>query len=395
MRCALLCLLIVGPFALADDWPGWRGPRGDGTSTETNLPLRWSATENVSWKVPLPGTGHSSPVVSNDRVFVTSCREETKERLLLCLDRTDGKVVWERVVVTAPLEKKHKLNSYASSTPATDGQHVYVSFFAQPRVEVACYDFFGNKLWQRTPGEFRSMHGFCSPPVLYKGLVIINGDQDDAGAFLVALDKATGDERWRAARPGVRSYCPPTIFETDGTKQMVLSGSNHVASYDPDTGKRLWAFDGPTEQFVASFVYHDGLFFMTAGYPEYHMLAIDPKGNVVWRHTKGAGYVPAPVAWDHHFYLVKDDGLASCLVAKTGERPWTERLGKHHSASPVVADGYLYFTEDDGTTHVLKAGPKFEVVARNKLGEECYASPAISHGQLFIRTTRHLWCIGK
>jgi outer membrane protein assembly factor BamB len=392
---------LVVLSARAEEWPGWRGPRGDGTSTETNLPLRWSATENVRWKAEVPGTGHSSPVVWGDRVFLTTCREREKQRALLCYDRRDGKLLWERVVVTAPLERKHALNSYASSTPVTDGTHVWVSFLAQPRMLVACYDFDGNKVWEKSPAEFHSVHGFCSPPVLYRDTVILNGDQDDPAAFLVALDKATGAERWRAARPGIRSYCPPLIAEAAGRRQLVLTGAKTTAGYDPDTGRRLWVIDGPTEQFVASLVYHDGLFFLTAGYPEYHFLAIRPDGSgnvtdtyVVWRTQKGAGYVPAPVAWDHYVYVVKDDGLASCFAAATGKRAWMERLGKHHSASPVVAAGYLYFPDDDGVTHVLKAGPTFEVVARNPLGEKCVASPAVSRGDIFIRTSKHLWCIG-
>src|SRR4051794_29777427 len=153
-RLAIVLALAVAGLAHAEDWPGWRGPRGDGTSTETGLPTKWSATENVRWKVPVPGVGHSSPVVTGDCVFLTSCREETKERLLLCYDRRDGKLLWERVVLSAPLEKKHKFNSYASSTPATDGKHVWVSFLAQPKAIVACYDLDGTKVWQTSPGEF-------------------------------------------------------------------------------------------------------------------------------------------------------------------------------------------------------------------------------------------------
>jgi len=399
---AAIAVAMIGLAARAEHWPGWRGPRGDGTSHESHLPLHWSATENIRWKAEVSGTGHSSPVVWGDRIFLTSSREPERQRLLLCYDRRDGQRLWERVVLTAPLERKHARNSYASSTPATDGRHVWVSFLAQPRMVVACYDLDGGKVWETSPGEFHSVHGFCSPPILYKDMVILNGDQDDPGAFLVALDKATGAERWRAPRPGVRSYTPPFITEAAGRMQLVLTGSNCVTSYDPDTGRRLWVVDGPTEQYVASMVYHDGLFFLTAGYPEYHFLAIRPDGSgnvtdkhVAWRTQKGAGYVPSPVAWDHHVYVVKDDGLASCFEAKTGTRRWAERLGKSHNASPVAADGYLYFPDEEGTTYVLKAGPTFDVVARNPLGEKCFASPAVSGGNIFIRTSQHLWCIGK
>lgn len=406
MRISATCLgalvLLLAPAARAEEWPGWRGPRGDGTSAETTIPIRWGKTDNIAWKADIPGKGHSSPIVWGDRIFLMTCIEEEQKRVLLCLDRHDGKLLWQRVVLTAPLEKKHHLNSYASSTPATDGKHVWVSFLAYPNMEVACYDVEGNKVWQVSPGEFHSVHGFCSPPILYKDLVILNGDQD-AEAWLVALDQATGKEHWRADRPNrTRSYCPPLIVDAAGRTQLVLSGSKCVASYDPDTGKQLWIIDGPTEQFVASLVYGDGLLFLTAGFPEHHIMAIRPDGSgnvtksaIVWRDTRGASYVPSPIAHGDYFFVVSDEGMASCLEARTGKRLWMERLGHHHSASPVSAADYLYFPADDGVTWVLKAGPKFEVVSQNDLGEECYSSPAVAHGQIFIRTLHHLWCIGR
>jgi outer membrane protein assembly factor BamB len=401
MTCGSLVFLVLAASAPAGDWPGWRGPRGDGTSDETHLPLRWNPTENVRWKVPIPGKGHSSPIVWGERLFVTTCLEKDEKRLLLCLDRRNGKLLWEREVLTAPLERKHKLNSFASSTPVTDGQHVWVSFLAYPDMQVVCYDFAGNLVWRRSPGKFYSPHGFCSSPMLYQDMVLLNGDQD-AEAYLVALDKATGAERWRADRPNrTRSYCTPILIDAAGKKQLVLSGSKCVASYDPDTGKQLWIIDGPTEQYVASLVFLQDVLFLTAGFPEFHLMGIRPDGegnvtqtHVLWHDRRGASYVPSPIAWDRYFFVVSDGGVASCLEAKTGKRLWMERLGRHHSASLVAADGYLYFPDDDGITFVLKAGPKFEVVSRNALEEECYASPAIAHGQLFIRTLHHLYCIG-
>ena len=183
---------------------------------------------------------------------------------------------------------------------------------------------------------------------------------------------------------------------------MVLSGSNHVTSFDPATGKMIWQIDGPTEQFVATFVYLDGLFFMTGGFPERHVLAIRPDGtgdvtrsSIAWRTTKGAGYVPSPVAFNHHVFLINDDGVATCWQAKTGKQCWQERLGRKYNASPVVAEGRIYATTAEGTTYVLAAGPAFEILAKNDFGEECSASPAISAGNLFYRTAHSLWCIGK
>jgi outer membrane protein assembly factor BamB len=403
--CLGIVFLLLTTAACAEEWPGWRGPRGDGSSVETGIPVRWSATDNVAWKVAIPGIGHSSPIIWGDRIFVTSCLEKDLQRVLLCLDRRDGKVLWQRVVLTSKLERKHKLNSFASSTPVTDGKHVWVTFLQQPDLEVACYDFDGNKVWQRSPGKFFSVHGFCSSPVLYKDLLIVNGDQD-AQAFLVALDKQTGAERWRTDRPNrTRSYCAPLLVEAAGKEQLVLSGSKCVASYDPDTGKQYWIINGPTEQYVASLVYTDGVLFLTAGFPEYHNMGILPDGmgnvtrtHVLWHEKKTiarkASYVPSPIAHEHHFFLISDQGYASCFEARTGKRVWMEQLGRHHSASPVSAEGRLYFVDDDGITYVVKAGPTFEVLSRNALGEGCRASPAIAHGQILLRTLSHLYCIG-
>jgi outer membrane protein assembly factor BamB len=401
-RLTVALILTVAGVAAAEEWPGWRGPRADGTSIETGLPVRWGPEENVRWKSPVPGVGHSSPVVWGDRIFLTSCRTESKERLLLCYDRRDGKPLWDRIVLTAPLEKKHEFNSYASSTPATDGRHVWVSFLAGQRAFAACYDVDGAKVWEQSPGEFHSVHGYSSPAVLFNDLVILNEDQDDPSAYLVALDKATGKERWRVARPGVRSYCPPLIVTAAGRTQMVMSGSDHVTSYDPATGTKLWEIDGPTQQFVASFVFHDGLLFMTGGFPERHVLAIRPDGHgdvtathIAWRTIKGAGYVPSPVARGHHVFLINDDGVATCWEAATGKQCWQERLGRRFWASPITAEGRVYATSEDGTTTVFKAAPTFEVIAKDTFGEDCFASPAVSGGNLFYRTAHHLWCIGK
>ncbi len=428
-RLPWLVLVLLTPVASAEEWPGWRGPRLDGTSTETDVPIRWSPTENVAWKTPIPGVGHSSPVVWGDRVFVTTCLLKEQQRVLLCLDRRDGKVLWQRVVVTSPLEPKHRLNSYASSTPATDGKHVWTAFLRLrpktsadgpptrpreaspikgalvPEMVVTCYTTRGEKVWEKVPGRFYARHGFCSPPILYKDTLILNGDQDAEG-WLVALDRRTGAERWRTIRPNrTRSYCAPLLIDAAGKKQLVLSGSLTVASYDPDTGKQHWIIDGPTEQYVASPVYAQGVIFLTAGFPDFHNMGILPDGSgnvttthVLWHEKKvparKASYVPSPIAHGAYFFVVSDLGWMRCFEARTGKEQWMEKLGEHHSASPVSANGLLYVTADDGTTFVLRAGSRYELVSRNELGEECYSSPALSRGQLFLRGLRHLYCIG-
>jgi outer membrane protein assembly factor BamB len=418
MLFCVAALIVSASAARAGDWPGWRGPHGDGTSDEKSVPVKWSATDNVAWKTPIPGKGHSSPIVCGDRVFLTTCLEQDAKRpddkvgrVLLCLDRRDGSVLWQKEVISAKLEKLHRLNSRASSTPATDGKHVFVTFLdaskdRDARVVVGCYDFDGRQVWQTSPGRFSSVHGFCSSPVLYKDTVIVNCDHDGDG-YVVCLAAATGEQRWRIDRPNkTRSYCAPIIVEAAGRKQLVLSGSKCVAGYDPDTGKRWWIIDGPTEQFVSSLVFLDNTFFLTAGFPTYHYMGIRPDGegnvtrtHVAWHHevknSRQGAYVPSPIAFDKWFFAVSDDGVLNCFDAKGGEWKWHEKLGKHHSASPVLADGHLYFTADNGDTYVLKAGEKFEVVGVNPLGEEVYSSPAVAGGQLFIRGDKHLFCIGK
>ncbi len=420
----LFALFRVQP-AVAENWPAWRGPRGDGSSLEKNFPDHWNGPrgENIAWKVEIPGQGHASPIVWDDRIFVVTCREDSQERLLLCLDRASGRILWQQIVLRAALERKNPLNSYASSTPASDGKLVYVTFFEsdpaapantagakyakQPAspgwMVVAAYDFDGKRRWLVRPGAFNSPHGFCSPPLVFEDLVIVNGDHD-GDAYLVALKRATGETVWKVPRTHrIRSYCPPLVRQIDGRTQMVLAGAECVASYDPRNGKQHWVIEGPTEQYVASLVYNGKLFFMTAGFPTFHILAIRPDGqgdvtktHVVWQTTKGCAYVPSPILSgdNRHLLVVSDGGMASCFEAQTGERYWMERIGPHFSASPIQADGRVFFVSDRGVTTIIRPGPKFSVESKNELGEDCYASPAVSHGRIYIRGEKNVYCIG-
>jgi len=400
--CSVVAVIIALSYpASAENWPMWRGPRRDGTSLEKDIPTQWSGTRNVAWKTAIPGKGHASPIVWNDRVFIVTAEKEKKQRLLLCLNKSEGRVLWQQVVLEAPLERVNSLNSYASSTPATNGERVYVSFLDRDKMFIAAYDFEGHQVWAVHPGAFASMHGYCSSPVLWKDTVIVNGDHDGSG-YVVALDRASGRTVWKAPRPNqTRSYCTPIIRQMSGRNQVVLSGSKCVAGYDPDTGEQLWIIDGPTEQFVASLVYNGELLFMTCGYPDHFMQAIRPTGtgnvtktHVVWQKDKDCSYVPSPISVGPYFLLVSDTGVATCLEAKSGRSVWQERLGPHYSASLVTASGLVYFLSDKGVMTVVRPGPKLEVIARNELGEETYASPAISGGRVFLRGATHLYCIG-
>jgi PQQ-like domain len=399
---ALLLFLGQAAGVLAEDWPCWRGPRLDGTSLETNVPVYWNATSNIAWKTELPGAGHASPIIYGDRVFTVSALADTQERLLLCLDRKTGELLWKQKVLSAPFEQKHELNSFASSTPATDGERIYVSFLDRDHMFAAAYDFQGKELWNNRPGPFSSMHGFCSSPLIYRDKVILNGDHD-GDSYLVALSRTDGRMIWKTARENhTRSYCAPLIREMAGRQQMVLSGDKCVASYDPEEGERRWVIDGPTEQFVASPVYSEktGLVYITGGFPAHHILAIRPNGtgnvtgtHIVWRTTKGAAYVPSPIIAGDYFLVVSDSGVAYCFEAANGNVAWTERLGVEH-ASLVSAEGRVYFLNDRGVMNVVKPGPQFVRLAENDLGESFFASPAISRGQIFLRGEKHLFCIG-
>ena len=425
MKMLLVLVVLVAmaktPAVLAENWNGWRGPRGDGTSLETEAPLRWDgeADHNIAWKVEVPGRGHASPIVWDERIFLVTCVEDTKERVLLCIDRDTGQTVWRRTVVKSPLETLHRLNSRASSTPATDGQSVFVVFLevdgttvpapnvGTPRpitpgvMVVASYDFEGNEQWKVKAGEFISAHGFSSNPVVYDDLVIVNGDHDGDG-YIVALDRASGKVRWKTGRPNnTRSYVTPIIRTMGGRTQMVLGGSLSVFSYDPHTGRAHWNIRGPTEQFVASVVSDDRFLYLTAGYPDKHILAIRPDGlgdvtdtHIAWRTTRGAAYVPSPIIEGPWLLVVSDAGIGSCFEAASGMRLWMERIGGGHSASMVSAVGKVYVLSDEGVTTVIQPGPKLDVIAKNRLGERCSASPAISGGRIYIRGEKHLYAIG-
>ena len=397
----MLLVFLFTVHGQAGNWPCWRGPRLDGTSDEKTVPVHWSATSNVLWTAEIPGVGHASPIVWDDKIFTVTCLPQTEERRLLSLDRKSGSILWQQTVIKSPLERKHSLNSHASSTPATDGRLIYVAFLDQKQMVVAAYDFQGQQRWLARPGPFSSMHGFCSSPILHQDKVIVNGDHD-GDSYIVALHRDTGKTLWKTPRENhTRSYCVPFIRDLAGRTQMILSGDKCVASYDPNTGSRHWIIDGPTEQFVASIVYNEraNLLFVTGGFPDHHILAVKPDGrgnitdtHIQWRTNKGVSYVPSPISEGDYFLVVSDSGVAHCFEAATGNLAWQERMGEHH-ASLVSANGLVYFLNDNGVMNVVKPGPQFERVAKNELGEKTFASPAISHGQMFLRGNKHLYCI--
>ena len=342
----LLPLLAFVPAqASADDWPQFRGP-DQGRTPETDLPVSWSATENVRWKTPLPGPGHSSPIIWGDRIFLTAFEPESTgmiaslmnrfgsmegRLLVLSLDKPTGRILWEREVVVDSIAAVHSTNAAASPTPVTDGELVYVYFGQQG---LTAFDFDGDVVWEKTLGTFPNEWGFASSPVLHGDELILVSDSD-AEDFLLAVDKKTGDEFWRTSRNGAaRAWPVPVIWNVEGEEQIVVSGSGVVRAYDPENGRELWRVSGLTKWVAPTPVVAHGLLYVVSGGPGGSVgMAIRPGGrgditntHVAWRYDRSTPYIPSPVVLGDYFYMVRSGGVMTCLNARTGEEVWQERL---------------------------------------------------------------------
>jgi outer membrane protein assembly factor BamB len=412
LRCALVLALITAP-ARADNWPAWRGPTGDGQCAERDLPLKWSANENVRWKVKLPGPGNSTPVVWGERVFVTQATDKGKKRGLLCLSRKDGKKLWEKFVEYDAAEPTHDTNPYCSASPATDGERVVVSHGS---AGVYCYDLGGNELWRRDLGKCEHIWGNAASPVLYGELVILNFGPGDR-TFLIAMDRKTGKDVWKVEEPGgkrgdkgeawVGSWTTPTLLKLKERDELIMSWPGVVKAYAPKTGELLWtcgglAKDEGTDRLVytSPLVGPEAVVAM-AGYGG-PALAVRPGGSGdvtearrLWRQKSGPQRIGSGVIVGDHVYMLNEPGTAECIELKTGKTVWNERVGPGAWGSLVRAGDRLYVTNVEGETLVLAAKPKFEVLSRNPLKERTRASVAVSDGDIFIRTYEHLWCVGK
>jgi len=398
-----LLLLLAAVSAPAANWPQWRGPNGDGISAETNVPVKWSATENVAWQTAVPGEGHSSPVVWQDSVFLTTALSNSAERVLLRFDARTGKILWQTSVLAAAVESMHRENSPASSTPVTDGELVFTSFQNGKRVDLQAHDFTGKKIWSVQPLEFNGEHGYSYTPLLYRDLLILDCRQEGEAALL-ALDKRTGKVRWRV-EPAKRriSHITPLLIKAAGRLQLIVSGSDETRSVNPDTGATWWWCRGPSDVAVAGLSYGDGVVFATAGYPNRTRMAVRVDGSgdvtethIAWKSRRQVTYVPSPVYHAGHFYSVLDEGMLCCFDAKTGDAVWEQRLEGRFRSSLVMAAGNVYATNDKGVTTVFRAKPQgFETVAVNNLGEFCYTTPAIAEGRIYLRTGRHLYCLAN
>jgi outer membrane protein assembly factor BamB len=431
-----ICVCALGVLSAADDWPNWRGPQASGVSSEQSLPTRWSATDNVAWKAALAGAGISTPIVSSDRVFVTSQLGSGISRqgprlvqggdpaamgekalggakpadpsktifIVEAFSRSTGARLWERRIdAEGGLTPTHEKHNLATPSPVTDGKQVFALFGTG---QIVALNQDGSVAWQRHLGKeyapFDVQWGHGSSPVIYNDTVILLCDHPSS-SYLLALDARTGKERWKADRgKGRSSYSTPLIVPGKTGDEVIVNSSERLDAYDPRTGAHLW-FTGDANRFpVPSAVFHDGVIYASRGYRSGPYMAIRPGGrgdvsstHIVWMVPTGAPYVSSLLHYEGIVYMANDVGVLTAVDAKTGERVWQQRVDGVFSASPVGGGGHVYFVSENGDTVVVKAGRAPAIVARNAIAERALASPAISSGRLFIRTDDHLFAIGK
>ena len=405
--------VLVSGDAGAEDWPCFRGPGRQGISREKGLPTEWSATSGVRWRTEIAGAGWSSPIVWGDRVFVTTALGDGASLHLICLDRATGHILWDKEVVQQKAGHKSPQNSYATATPATDGERVYV-LACDGRILGVSAD--GEVEWTNSDfGEYYSEHGLGTSPVLYEDLVIVAFDWSSPGpdtkvgwqipwdkAVILAVDKSTGRTRWRGSRGLSRiAHVVPQLATVDGRDELVSAAGDVVQGFDPKTGERLWTASSPGEGVVPSVVVGDGLAFTASGFGDSRVCAVRLGGrgtvtgtHTVWESRDDVPKMPSMLYVSPYLYLITEGGVARCLRGATGEVLWRQRLRGPFSASPVWADGKIYLLSEKGTTTIVEAGPQFTQVAENEIGEKCCASPAISSGNIFIRSERALYCVG-
>jgi len=424
-----------------ENWPQFRGHNASGIAAGQDLPLNWDVKTgtNILWKRPIPGLGHSSPVVWEDRVFVTTAVGEGKEAYLkvgrygespdnpedfvhhykvFCLDRKTGEIIWEKTAYSGkPKVDRHIKSSHANCTPATDGKHLLVFFGSQG---LYCYDLDGKLLWTKDLGYLDAgafdvpeiQWGFGSSPIIYEDKVIVLCDVNNQ-SFITALDLATGKDIWRTLRAENPTWGTPTVHKSEDRTQVIVNGYKHIGSYEVDTGKAIWRMHGGGDIPCPTPVVSNGLVFITNAHgrmrPIYAIkleaegdisLARDEKSNqyIPWFYPRRGSYQPTPLVLDDLLYVADNGGILTCYVAETGEEMYRNPIGgdiSSYSASPVAADGKLYFSDEYGNIHIVKAGPTYEHLAVNKMDEICMASPAISGKTLFIRARRNLYAISK
>jgi outer membrane protein assembly factor BamB len=408
----LLCAAIslaVSNLASAENWTRFRGPNGQGISTEKNLPITWSADDKVAWKASIPGKGWSSPIVYQDKVFLTTATEEGVSCRIICVNRKDGSIAWNTEVHRQKPGPMRRQNSYATPTPVTDGERVYSVFYDGT---VAAVDFSGKPVWKSQEVKFFSLHGLGASPMLAHGQLIMPYDGSSReesrvgwkepwkNAVILSLDAASGSVKWKGKRGESRVGHVTPILLGDG-KQFVSAGGDRVQGHDAQTGERVWSIYSQGEGVTPSPVVGDGLIYTSSGFeaPTIRAIRLGGKGDITkthiaWEQKKGVPALASPLYVAPYLYTISRDNILHCIEASTGKIVWLERLTGVHSASPVFADGKIYVLSEDGVTLVLSPGPKYEEVARNSLGETCLASMAVSQGNFYIRSATNLYSIG-
>jgi len=382
-------------------WTRWRGPSGQGLVDGEGYTDTWSATQNVLWKVPVPGSGNSSPIVWRDQVFVTTATGNGSQASILAYRRSDGQRLWEAAVPPGAPDRPHDKNGYASATVATDGQRIYASFGGRGLMAV---DMSGTPVWHAAIGRVENYHGPAGSPLLYKNSVILYQDQR-SGSFVAAFDKATGKQLWKTPRDAQVGWGTPIAIRVGNHDELIVHGQNRVVAYNPDSGAELWRCGGSTFEVIPTPVVGYGMLFCSSGRAG-PTLAIRPGGSgdvtsthVAWTTPRGSPFVPSPILYGDLLYTINDmQSIVSAFDARTGASLWQGRLGvatrEGFSASPVAFDGKVFFTNDEGETFVLRAGRTFQLMHVNRIGERTLASPALVDGHWYIRTAQHLYAIG-
>ena len=393
-------LLLLGLLVFTNDWPQFRGPTGQGISDERNLPLNWSETKNVRWKTAIPGRGWSSPVIQGDRIWLTTATEEGRSLRAIAIDVNTGAIQQDVEIFRLKSPKLlNAKNSFASPTPLIEGDRIYLHFGAYG---TACITQTGEIVWKTKLEYDNGQHGPGGSPVLYDDLLIVSCDGLEQ-QFVVALDKATGKVRWKKMREGYQAYTTPLIVSLPGGDQVISPGAYQTIAYEPRTGKEIWRVKY-AEGFsnVPRPVYGNELVYVCTGFQEPSLLAVrlDGRGDVTkskiaWKLDRGIPKTSSPLLVGNELYVVSDNGIATCIDAKTGEELWRARLDGNYSASPIYADGRIYFLSEEGESIVIAPGRQLKHLATNQLDGPTLASMAVSRNSLFIRSATHLYRISN
>lgn len=387
--CALLLASLPGTVR-ADDWLNWRGPHGNNIARGESPPIRWSDEQNLAWKSPVPGRGHSSPIVVGQQVILTTADPQNQVQSVLAFDRATGKQLWKTDVNRGGfLAQIHPKNTHASSTVSSDGQSLFAVFCFQDQVHLFALDPNGKLLWKRTAGDFKPQKykfGYGPSPLLYHDLVIVSSEFE-ADGFLAAFDKSTGKPSWRAARKDFISYSSPIVARIDNQDQLLMSGRKRIASYDPASGKLRWEANAVSSVTCGTPVWDDQRIYVSGGFPETATLAMraDGSGEILWRNNVKC-YEQSLLVSNGYLYGLSDQGIAYCWRATDGQEMWKRRLGGNVSTSPILTEDRLIMANEAGKVFVIQATPeKFVLLAENRFGTESFATPAICDGQMFVR----------